>query len=224
QGGDCQRAQGRRLHWRFSRRRAWRQARIEYRPEICRRPGRDRSAGSLQPPESPQLFFQQRPAARAQRSGCGHREHLARRHVGRPGPRAGPRRRSALPGRLTEFSERRTMSRIAKAPIELPKGVEFNHADGVVRVKGAKAQREVQLHPTVTLNVDDGVINVAPTESGTMAMAGTMRSLIANMIHGVTEGFEKKLELVGVGYRAQVQGKKLNLQLGFSHPVDFGIP
>src|SRR5699024_4157939 len=77
---------------------------------------------------------------------------------------------------------------------------------------------------TVTLNVDDGVINVAPTESGTMAMAGTMRSLIANMIHGVTEGFEKKLELVGVGYRAQVQGKKLNLQLGFSHPVDFGIP
>ncbi len=116
------------------------------------------------------------------------------------------------------------MSRIAKAPIELPKGVEFNHADGVVRVKGAKAQLEMKLHPAVTLNVDDGVVQVAPAESGTMAMAGTMRSLIANMIHGVTEGFEKKLQLVGVGYRAQVQGKKLNLQLGFSHPVEFDIP
>lgn len=116
------------------------------------------------------------------------------------------------------------MSRIAKAPIELPKGVEFNHADGVVRVKGAKAQLEMKLHPAVTLNVDDGVVHVAPTESGAMAMAGTMRSLIANMILGVTEGFEKKLQLVGVGYRAQVQGKKLNLQLGYSHPVEFEIP
>lgn len=116
------------------------------------------------------------------------------------------------------------MSRIANAPIELPKGVEFNHADGVVKVKGSKGQLEMEMHPTVTLSVEDGVVSVAPDESGTMAMAGTMRALIANMVHGVTEGFEKKLELVGVGYRAQVQGKKLNLQLGFSHPVEFEIP
>lgn len=116
------------------------------------------------------------------------------------------------------------MSRIAKAPIDLPKGVEFNHADGVVKVKGTQGQLEMQMHPTVTLSVEDGVVSVAPGESGTMAMAGTMRALIANMVQGVTEGFEKKLELRGVGYRAQVQGKKLNLQLGFSHPVEYDIP
>jgi len=116
------------------------------------------------------------------------------------------------------------MSRIAKAPIELPKGVEFNHADGRVTIKGAKGQLEMEMHPTVALSVEDGVVRVAPDESGTMAMAGTMRALIANMVQGVTDGFEKKLELRGVGYRAQVQGKKLNLQLGFSHPVEFEIP
>jgi large subunit ribosomal protein L6 len=116
------------------------------------------------------------------------------------------------------------MSRIANAPIELPKGVEFNHADGVVKVKGTKGELQMEMHPTVSLSVDDGVVSVAPDESGTMAMAGTMRALIANMVRGVTDGFEKKLELVGVGYRAQVQGKKLNLQLGFSHPVEFDIP
>lgn len=116
------------------------------------------------------------------------------------------------------------MSRIAKAPIELPKGVEFKHADGVVTVKGTKGQLEMDMHPTVTLSVEDGVVQVAPDASGTMAMAGTMRALIANMVVGVTDGFEKKLELRGVGYRAQAQGKKLNLQLGFSHPVEFEIP
>jgi len=116
------------------------------------------------------------------------------------------------------------MSRIANAPIELPKGVEFSHADGMVKVKGAKGQLEMELHPTVTLSIDDGVVSVAPDASGTMAMAGTMRALIANMVRGVTEGFEKKLELRGVGYRAQLQGKKLNLQLGFSHPVEFDVP
>lgn len=116
------------------------------------------------------------------------------------------------------------MSRIANAPIELPKGVEFNHTEGVVKVKGTNGSLEMQMHPGVTLEVNDGTVNVAPRESGTMAMAGTMRALIANMVQGVTEGFEKRLELRGVGYRAQMQGKKLNLQLGFSHPVDFDIP
>ncbi|NEZ05233.1 50S ribosomal protein L6 [Wenzhouxiangella sp. XN201] len=116
------------------------------------------------------------------------------------------------------------MSRIANAPIELPKGVEFNHAEGVVKVKGTNGALEMQMHPGVTLEVNDGVVSVAPRESGTMAMAGTMRALINNMVQGVTQGFEKKLELRGVGYRAQMQGKKLNLQLGFSHPVEFDIP
>jgi len=116
------------------------------------------------------------------------------------------------------------MSRIANAPIELPKGVEFNHADGVVKVKGAKGQLEMEIHPTVGLTVEDGVVSVAPEASGTMAMAGTMRALIANMVVGVTDGFEKKLELIGVGYRAQVQGNKLNLHLAFSHPVEFDVP
>jgi len=116
------------------------------------------------------------------------------------------------------------MSRIAKAPIDLPKGVEFKHDEGAVKVKGAQGTLEMQLHPGVALEVNDGVVSVAPRENGTMAMAGTMRALIANMVHGVTEGFQKKLELVGVGYRAQVQGRKLNLQLGFSHPVEFDIP
>lgn len=116
------------------------------------------------------------------------------------------------------------MSRIANSPIAVPDGVEFNHSDGVVKVKGKSGSLEMLMHPGVTLQVDDGVVRVAPRKADGMAMAGTMRALINNMIRGVTEGFEKKLALVGVGYRAQVQGKKLNLQLGFSHPVDFEIP
>lgn len=116
------------------------------------------------------------------------------------------------------------MSRIANSPIELPKGVEFSHNDGVVKVKGSKGSQEMTMHPDVELNVDDNVVTVRPRKEGGMAMAGTMRALVANMVQGVTEGFEKKLALNGVGYRAQLQGKKLNLQLGFSHPVEFDIP
>ncbi len=116
------------------------------------------------------------------------------------------------------------MSRIAKNPIELPKGVEFNNDDGKIRVKGAKGELSMDLHPAVELTVEDGTIRLAPHDPADMAMAGTMRALINNMVQGVTQGFEKKLNLVGVGYRATVQGNKLNLQLGFSHPVDFEIP
>lgn len=118
----------------------------------------------------------------------------------------------------------KTMSRIAKSPIEVPKGVEFSQAGGVVKVKGSKGTLEMDLHPAVELKLEDGVINVAPIKEADMAMAGTMRALVANMIEGVTNGFEKKLALVGVGYRAAMQGKNLNLQLGFSHPVEFEIP
>ncbi len=116
------------------------------------------------------------------------------------------------------------MSRIAKAPIELPKGVEFNHTDGAVRVKGSKGTLEMQMHPAVDLKLEDGIVNVAPKRDEDMAMAGTMRALLANMVHGVSEGFERKLNLVGVGYRASMQGSNLNLQLGFSHPVEFAVP
>lgn len=116
------------------------------------------------------------------------------------------------------------MSRIANNPIELPQGVEFALNDGVVRVKGKNGALEMNLHPAVTLEVEGNIVRVAPHKDEDMAMAGTMRALIANMARGVAEGFERKLNLVGVGYRAQTQGKKLNLQLGFSHPVDFEVP
>lgn len=116
------------------------------------------------------------------------------------------------------------MSRIASYPIELPKGVEYTHQGETVRVKGPKGELSMNPHPSVEIKNDDGVLSFAAGSSGTTAMAGTMRALINNMVLGVTEGFEKKLALVGVGYRAQAQGKSLNLQLGFSHPVDFAIP
>ena len=111
------------------------------------------------------------------------------------------------------------MSRIAKNPISIPKGVEFNQQGSTLRVKGAKGELTMELHPTVEISNDDGVLSFAPTGGGTMAMAGTMRALVNNMVEGVSNGFERKLNLVGVGYRAQAQGNKLNLQLGFSHPV-----
>jgi len=116
------------------------------------------------------------------------------------------------------------MSRIASYPIELPKGVEFKRQGQEIRIKGPKGELKMDLHPSVELTDEDGVLSFEATPGGTTAMAGTMRALIGNMVHGVTDGFEKKLALIGVGYRAQVQGKKLNLQLGFSHPLDFDVP
>jgi len=115
------------------------------------------------------------------------------------------------------------MSRIAKYPIELPKGVEFNRDGQRLSIKGPKGTLEVDLHPSVDVEQEDGSIRFKMLDSG-KAMAGTMRALVNNMVTGVTEGFEKKLNLVGVGYRAQVSGNKLNLTLGFSHPVEHAIP
>lgn len=116
------------------------------------------------------------------------------------------------------------MSRIAKSPINLPAGVEFSESAGRVRVKGAKGALELALHPSVRIEVENNVVAVKPVRDTDMAMAGTMRALIGNMVAGVTTGFEKKLSLVGVGYRAAVQGQKLNLQLGFSHPIEYAVP
>lgn len=116
------------------------------------------------------------------------------------------------------------MSRIAKSPLPLPKGVEFSETQGKVRVKGPKGSLEMNMHPTVTVKLEGGVVNVAPVNDSDMAMAGTMRALLGNLVQGVSDGFEKKLQLVGVGYRAAVQGQALTLQLGFSHPVEFKVP
>ena len=116
------------------------------------------------------------------------------------------------------------MSRIAKAPIVLPAGVELNVKGGEVNVKGPKGQLAIQLHPNVSLEQDDKNFVVKAASNSDTPMAGTYRSLVNNMVIGVTNGFEKKLNLVGVGYRAQVQGDKLTLALGFSHPVEYRAP
>jgi large subunit ribosomal protein L6 len=116
------------------------------------------------------------------------------------------------------------MSRIAKAPIELPSGVELNVKGSEVKVKGPKGQLAMHLHPNVSLEQDDKNFVMKAASSSDAPMAGTYRSLVNNMVIGVSNGFEKKLNLVGVGYRAQVQGDKLTLALGFSHPVEYRAP
>jgi large subunit ribosomal protein L6 len=118
------------------------------------------------------------------------------------------------------------MSRIAKSPVQLPAGVEFKQEGNVVTLKGGKGELSLELNSEVELTQDEGTLSVAPRSGSRFAQAvtGTMRSLLANMAAGVTEGYERKLELVGVGYRAQAQGNKLNLTLGFSHPVVYVAP
>lgn len=111
-------------------------------------------------------------------------------------------------------------------PIEIPAGVEVSINDRDVNVKGSKGSMAHTLHDAVEIKNEDNVLKFAAREgaAGGPAQAGTARSLINSMIIGVSQGFEKKLELVGVGYRAQLQGKALNLTLGFSHPVSYELP
>jgi large subunit ribosomal protein L6 len=116
------------------------------------------------------------------------------------------------------------MSRIAKSPIELPAGVELDVKGSQVKVKGPKGNLEVALHSSVSLKKEDEKFVVKAANKAAIPMAGTFRSLLGNMVLGVTNGFEKRLTLVGVGYRAQVQGGKLTLALGFSHPVEYKAP
>ena len=118
------------------------------------------------------------------------------------------------------------MSRVAKNPIQTIKGVDINIEDGVVKVKGSKGELEFVLPNSVSVNMSEETLNVEYDESNqqSVALAGTTRSLINNMIIGVSEGFEKKLELVGVGYRAKASGKLLELTLGFSHPIKYQLP
>jgi len=116
------------------------------------------------------------------------------------------------------------MSRVAKKVINLPKGVELKDADGVLSVKGPKGTLTMAKPAGVTVANDNGKVQLGAESTDQMKMAGTTRAILANMFTGVSEGFTRKLELVGVGYRASMQGKDLNLSLGFSHPVVFQVP
>ena len=117
------------------------------------------------------------------------------------------------------------MSRVAKNPITLPKGVEVVLGN-TIAVKGPLGAMSQAMSRDVSVALNDGVLTFAPTSESSQAnaMAGTMRALVNNMVQGVSKGFEKKLTLVGVGYRAQAQGDALNLTLGFSHPVVHKMP
>lgn len=118
------------------------------------------------------------------------------------------------------------MSRIAKNPVVVPKGVEVVLNNCELSVKGPLGQISRSMNPAVAVTVEGGEIRFAQIEGAdnSKALSGTMRALVANMVQGVTQGFERKLMLVGVGYKAQAQGDKLNLSLGFSHPVVHEMP
>ena len=116
------------------------------------------------------------------------------------------------------------MSRVAKKPIALGKGVELNIQAENVTVKGPKGTLSIAKPAGVDVKVEDGNALLSANDAALVPMAGTLRAILANMVKGVTDGFERKLELVGVGYRAAMQGKDMNLSLGFSHPVLFKAP
>lgn len=118
------------------------------------------------------------------------------------------------------------MSRVAKSPVEIPSGVELKQSGQELVVKGSKGQLTLNVNPLVAVEVEGSAATVKPVSESkeAWAMAGTYRSLVNNMVTGVSKGFERKLELIGVGYRAQAKGKVLNLTLGFSHPVDYELP
>jgi len=118
------------------------------------------------------------------------------------------------------------MSRVGKMPITVPQGVDVKVTDGQITVKGANGTLVREANSLVAVQIEAGVLKVAPANDSADAdaMSGTVRALVANMINGVSKGFEKKLTLVGVGFRAQAAGQKLNLQIGFSHPVVKDMP
>ena len=118
------------------------------------------------------------------------------------------------------------MSRIANNPVELPKGVEVSIGGGEISITGGKGSLSLKLHKAVQIEQQENELKIAAlnTDRATVAMAGTTRALVNNMVTGVTQGFVKELQLLGVGYRAQVKGNELNLTLGFSHPVVYKFP
>ena len=118
------------------------------------------------------------------------------------------------------------MSRVGKMPVSLPQGVDVAFKDDQINVKGALGTLALAQNPLVTIINDAGTLKFAPANDSreANAMSGTMRQLVNNMVTGVTKGFEKKLSLIGVGYKAQAQGAKLNLTVGYSHPVVMDMP
>jgi large subunit ribosomal protein L6 len=116
------------------------------------------------------------------------------------------------------------MSRVAKRPVDLPQGVTASIAQNMVKVKGAKGELSLVVADGVTVEQQDKKLQVKFASEGSRMSAGAARAHLANMVQGVSKGYEQKLELVGVGFRAAVQGKTLNLTLGFSHAVNFPIP
>lgn len=118
------------------------------------------------------------------------------------------------------------MSRVANNPVSVPSGVEITLSGQALTVKGSKGSLEMQVDPAVEVKHEEGKLEFGWAEGNkhAHAMAGTTRALVNNMVTGVTDGYERKLELQGVGYRAKVSGKVLNLTLGFSHPVDYELP
>jgi len=118
------------------------------------------------------------------------------------------------------------MSRVASNPVTVPKGVDITLSGSEIKVKGAKGALEMKVHTEVVINEEGGTLTFAPRSGSAQAkaLAGTTRVLVNNMVTGVSEGFERKLTLTGVGYRAAAKGDVLNLTLGFSHPVDYELP
>ena len=116
------------------------------------------------------------------------------------------------------------MSRVAKKPIALPKGVEVKIEDELITVKGQKGTMTQAKPASMQVKTENDQVVFETENNNQLALTGTLRAVVANMVKGVSEGFERKLELVGVGYRAAMQGKDLNLSLGYSHPILFATP
>ena len=116
------------------------------------------------------------------------------------------------------------MSRVAKKPVAIAKGVELNIQPESISVKGPKGTLSVPKPAGIEVKIEDGNAQLSANDPSLVPLTGTLRAIVANMVHGVSTGFERKLELVGVGYRAAMQGKDLSLSLGFSHPVVFNTP
>lgn len=118
------------------------------------------------------------------------------------------------------------MSRVGKLPIPVPKGVTVDYKSPMLKVTGGKVTLEREIHSKVTLDLEDGVIKIKPVDESREARAlwGLFRTLVSNMVVGVSEGFTKVLDVVGIGYRAEAKGQELNLALGFSNPVVFPLP
>jgi large subunit ribosomal protein L6 len=118
------------------------------------------------------------------------------------------------------------MSRVASNPVQLPKGVEATLAEGLISVKGGKGSLQMALHSAIQISREGDTLRVSAKNNSreAVALSGTFRALVSNMVTGVSQGFQKRLQLQGVGYRAKAQGEMLNISVGFSHPVDFVVP